>query len=406
MSALCWRCAEDEYLKRIIQEQGDPQECSVCGGSEEKAFSVSDLAQLIDPIIREHFSLGPEVKQFGADDDEWYEQEGESLSDHLQEVIGQFLGFEDEIVEELEDTEDVRPQDGEDPFYDTSQNYVETPIRPYNLRFDWTSTLEDLKHRNRFFSSAASQLFKTLFDDVEQHKWWNIETRADESVIRELPVGSTIYRARICDSTDLLKDAYKDPCKHIGPPPPAKARAGRMNSEGVAVFYGALEDDTCLAETRPAMGNDVVVIKLLTTKSLRLLDFTRLEESYKGLSYFQTDFKEQAEKGAFLRSLQSLISQPIVPGREMDYLITQTMAEYLAHIHPVRFDGILFKSVQRSGGINIVIFPDGPDKFPLEYVPDSFKLYRTDSVEYEHHTRHMGLIEGELWFDDDYDQDW
>lgn len=48
---------------------------------------------------------------------------------------------------------------------------------------------------------------------------------------------------------------------------------------------------------------------------------------------------------AFLRKLHNLISQPVVPGHEADYLITQTMAEYLAHVHQPHFDGIMFKSV-------------------------------------------------------------
>src|SRR6202040_2120908 len=98
---------------------------------------------------------------------------------------------------------------------------------------------------------------------------------------------------------------------------------------------------------------------LQTTKPLRMIDFTRLEQSYgEGLSYFQPDFTEETERRKFIRRLHSLISQPVVPGREADYLITQTMAEYLAHVHKEPFDGILFKSVQRAGGINVVLFAE------------------------------------------------
>jgi hypothetical protein len=71
-----------------------------------------------------------------------------------------------------------------------------------------------------------------------------------------------------------------------------------------------------------------------------------------------------------------------VPGRESDYIITQALAEYLAHVHKQPFDGILFESVQRDNGINIVLFPDAAGRFPLSYVDRSVKLYSTDSIVY------------------------
>lgn len=88
-----------------------------------------------------------------------------------------------------------------------------------------------------------------------------------------------------------------------------------MSVDGVAVFYGALESETCLAELRPTIGSEAAVITVRTTTTLRLLDFTRIKDSYHVLSYFQPDFNEQAEKNIFLRQLESLISQPVRPGR-------------------------------------------------------------------------------------------
>jgi hypothetical protein len=171
-----------------------------------------------------------------------------------------------------------------------------------------------------------------------------------------------------------------------------------MNVEGVAIFYGATDCETCLAEVRPALGNEVVVIEVQTAKPLRVLDFTRLEESYSQLSYFQPDFNEQAEKGVFLRRLQRLISQPVVSGRETDYLITQIMMEYLAHVHDKPFDGILFRSVQRAEGVNAVLFPDPTGAFPIGYVDKSFKLFTTTSIKYTHREEDVGLTDdGEIW---------
>jgi hypothetical protein len=405
MSAVCWQCIEDEYLKKIVQKRGKAAKCTLCD-SKRKAFTAEDLAEVVDPIMREHFEPGEDVKKFGEDDEEWWEQEGDPLDHHLQEVIGQYLGFEDEVVTALEERDPARPQDGDIPFYDSSQDYVSTPIRPYAYYEEWNYVSEDLKHRRRFFSSAASNLFEKVFEDVETRTSRNSETGAEEKVAWEMPEGSLFFRARICHSHSLIKDAYKEPLKHLGPPPPDLARAGRMNVDGVVVFYGALDRDTCLAETRPAIGNDIAVIQLRTNRPLRFLDFRRLEKAYNRLSYFQPDFTEQVERGAFLRRLQNLISQPVIPGREMDYLITQTMAEYLAHVHIPIFDGILFKSVQQSDGTNIVLFQNERDDFPLAYVDQSFELWSTSSVEYKHRKRYVGEHDGEVWVSHEDGDEW
>ena len=177
-----------------------------------------------------------------------------------------------------------------------------------------------------------------------------------------------------------------------------------MNADGVVVFYGAMDSETCLAEMRPALGGDTAVIELLTTRPLRMLDFTRLENSYgKGLNYFQPDFNEEVARRTFLRRLQNLISQPVVPSREAYYVITQTMAEYLAHVHQPSFDGILFKSVQRAEGTNVVLFaerdeteqdagqgkPRGERTFPITYVDKSFQLFSTEEIKYKHTQRRL-----------------
>ena len=75
------------------------------------------------------------------------------------------------------------------------------------------------------------------------------------------------------------------------------ARVGRIKAEKITIFYGATDKDTCLAELRPAIGQESAIIALQTTKILRMLDFTRMRTAYKSLSDFQSDFSEQAVMG-------------------------------------------------------------------------------------------------------------
>jgi len=174
-----------------------------------------------------------------------------------------------------------------------------------------------------------------------------------------------------------------------------------MSADGISIFYGATDKDTCLAELRPAIGQQSAVITLHTSEALRILDFTRMPKVYKALSFFQPDFDEQAEKLSFLRILGTLISRPVTPGQELDYLITQTMMEYLAHVYrdPVEgksFDGVVFQSAQRRDGRNVVLFPrmkkDQP-VFPIKYVMDSLTIHSTDTIAYKHREVHY-LFDG------------
>jgi hypothetical protein len=393
--AICWQCFEDKYLKEIVKNEGEQLECSVCG-EERTAFTVERLGERIEPIMLEHFRQG---------DQGYGEQRGDPLSFWVQEVVGECFGLEDDIVEAVVAAEHVDPSDGDVPFFDDACNYVGSPVSLHGYYARWNFVVQELKYRRRFFSLSAKALFDSLFDGVETMQAWSDEGKSHESVVRELPKGSELFRARICDSQSLLKDILTDPFKHVGPPPASKARAGRMNADGVVIFYGATDQDTSLAEMRPPLGGDSAVITLRTTKTLRMLDFKRLQNAYGGepLSYFQPDFTEQVEKNAFRRRLHKLISRPVTPGRESDYLITQTMAEYLAHIHREPFDGVLFESVQRAESTNVVLFTGldfkgdlDANSFPLEYVDGSIKVFSTEMVEYRHRETRVYLADGKV----------
>jgi hypothetical protein len=156
---------------------------------------------------------------------------------------------------------------------------------------------------------------------------------------------------------DIRKIVQK-PATELGPPPAGRARAGRMNAAGIAVFYGAMEPDTCISEMRAPLGGRVALGTFTLTRAVRLLDFRGMQVAYgRPLSYFDRDFKERASKGAFLRRVHRLVRAPVLPGHEDEYLITQAIAEYLAHVRTRRFDGILFGSAQRADGNNVVLFP-------------------------------------------------
>ncbi|MGF6550736.1 RES family NAD+ phosphorylase [Paraburkholderia youngii] len=391
---ICYECFDDEHLREMVRREGAIDECRVCG-KQRDGISVERLGKILEPIMRDCLRVGDSVRDINADGELYYRQLGDSLSSWVQEFLGKYYGFEDEIVDAIVAADDYDPRGGAEPFWDDMQSYERVQYLPDDYHDRWKDTLADVKHRRRFFSEKARQFFTELFDGVED---LYVPGKRRAPVVRRLSAGTRLFRARVVTSASKFKEMLADPLKHIGPPPAADARAGRMNAEGVSVFYGSLKTETCLAEMRSAIGNDIALIELETTRKLRILDFSRLDSarSSKNLSFFQPNYRAESARRQFLRLLHALIAQPITPGRESDYLITQTMAEFLAHIAKPSFDGIMFQSAQQRGGTNVVLFPNSmlndagePQDIPLSLTDGDVRLYTTRSIAYSHEQQHF-----------------
>jgi len=433
--AICFKCIEDEVLRATVERDGEPLLCESCGEENNNAFSYERLGEELEPVVREHFQLGPTVRKFYDDDKECWEQEGESLSDIIQMVLRQDVDDPDALVTALMDAEDYCPGDGDNAFYDDTQLYVRRKATPHAWMAKWHYLREELAHRKRFFSDSARILFDELFEGVTSLKFFDEDTDQWLPVVNDLPAGTDVFRARVVRSDSELQVFLEVPWRELNAPPAERAAAGRMNATGIAVFYAALDSGTCLAEMRPVLGGRILVGGFRTTQVLRVLDFRRLEATrFAELSYFDSKHAEQRERAVFLRRLHDLISLPVVPGHEDEYLITQTLTEYLAHVHLPAFDGVIFQSVQRQGGANIVLFgrdalepmiditeddssalplltpqPLGSEakqalSFPVEYVPDSAKLFVTRSIEYSHHELKF-FVDKKHLFIHDYEED-
>ena len=387
MSAVCWECVEDETLKARVKKQGTAQECSLCG-KRRRSFSAEDLAEVLMPILMVDYCPGDEIPSIGEGDDDhvYYEQEGDDLESVIQEVLGQYLGFEQEIVAALEANDPADIRDGDVPFFDSSQSYVEREFRHSPWYDKWNGVLRSIKFRRRFFNSEAKAFFDELFRGLES--WKYREADHELGVVRELPSGFVLFRSRKCDDHKTVQDIRKNPLKGVGPPPPEKASAGRMNAEGVVVLYCALDEQTAIAELRPHIAGRVATIKLKTTRPLRVLDFTAIAKSIKDANVFDEDYAEEVGRRDFLRALGYRVSKPIVPGNEADYVITQTMVEYLAFEleHPV--DGIIYNSAQKTDGMAVALFAtsvnfESGNRFSAVYAKNSLRFHILRGIEYQ-----------------------
>jgi hypothetical protein len=424
---VCPECFENRTLKRRLVEirPGFPDEDRCDLHPTRKAVPLDEVGKIVEPALRANYAIG-----------EWMfdHQEG----DDLYTIVNETTGADDDrvinaLIGWLIENDDYWPPDGGEPFFADDQTYV--PIRLDGWRHGalWRRFREAILYRQRFFNDPAKEFLAEIFDGIQ-----NQSDIDNKPAFYRLAPGEevTFYRARIVAEEDAFRAIAKDPSALMGPPPPTLRRAGRMNAAGIAVFYGATERDTAVAELRPAVGSLISLAAFRVHRPIHVLDLTRFTRAGKQLDIFAKNQMVRATQWAFMQSFASEISQPILPGDEhLEYVPAQVVAEYLTST-PVRWrgtevtpDAIIFRSAQRDGGKNIAVMGDAarivqraapavkgdpqanrPDsdfdlldfasplpassEAGLEYVDDSIELLEVGSAVYAVDTHYPSTITG------------
>ena len=357
---ICHDCVGDQFLSSQVKAEGLRSRCTHCGETEEEAVTLDELADLIHPVLQEEFELTRgDPTHYG------YPSFGEDLwdgtSEPVAEVIASMACVDDEIAEALRELLSGRHaysaiRDGEDDPYGPDARYAERGPDTWAFRESWVEFRRDIRSRARFFSKYSEEALGKIFGDLGAHR-----ALGDRRVIRVVGPDDDdrfFWRARKAQSTVELETILKSPSRELGPPPSRLAKGGRMNAPGIPVFYGALDEGTCLAEARAPVGSDVVVARFELLRPVRLLDFDALAEVYDEGSHFDPEYSVRRGRWAFLRQFVREVSMPVMPQDEaFEYLPTQAVAEYLAHKAEPRVDGIVFRSTQTGqAGHNVVLF--------------------------------------------------
>ena len=387
---ICAWCVGNPWLTAQVEQQGHLSLCTYCCEMR-RAVPLESLAGWTHQVINAHFRLTPnhptEPDEFitiamGLD----WERRGCSPT----EVVAQEAGLAEEIADDV-----VRLLSGLHTFGAVREG-EEDPYDKYETRYEavgpnpdifwslWNRVPNEIRHRARFFNADAEGVLDNIFGDLS-----TLRTEHGTLVIRDL--GSSgqdtfIWRARTALSRENAESILESPAQELGPPPREYATAGRMNPEGIPVFYGAMDLTTCIAEIRPPVGSYVVAGRFKLLKAVRVLDMDLLQEVYAEPNYFHPQYVDLSNRIAFLKQLVAELARPIMPGDETkEYLATQIVAEYLAQKTSPRLDGILFRSsqmnVQDKNGSsqesvedrNIVLFNHASRVEPI-IVPDGITI--------------------------------
>lgn len=421
LEPICFKCVGDKFLRRTIITSGTKGECLTCGKMR-LSIELDSLADEVGKILSNTVEIGDyyDVMDFERDRISHTEQSGDPLYFFVMEIL------------QLDDEEDpliylvlgklVGQSPGDENFFD-HENYSRKTIIPFETELNWIEFQSELMHKRRFFNEKAKKFLEWLFDGIDSYQVWGF----GPGVVRTLTPKECepIYRARDCTPPkDHSQSIILDPKNQLASPPKELAPTGRMSPAGVPVFYGAFERETCIAELRPPVGGKVISGEFRLTRAVRVLDFTALEAAYDRtvISYFDPDFYRKIERRQFLKSFHNVISHPVVPDQEHEYLKTQVIAEYLATQHSPNFDGVIFASAQAKddNGRNIVLFSQviSTDRLPpvpdedgwtaifgepaepgIQYVPESLIVHKVEKVKVT--TKDTRVVDGVLESDID-----
>lgn len=373
MIRVCNNCVKDEILSAEIKEHDKNGICDHCGNSGE-ITELEDLAERIDAVIQELFQLTPGYPEEPVELFQYKEGTWEQRGDPAEILIGDIAGVDEPIAEELTSLLSGKhtyeaAKDGLENPYGSEAMYEEREAFDLGFQIAWGEFQREIQSKSRFFSVTAEHVLASIFEDLEA-----LGTRGNKSIIATIEPcdqDGHIWRGRTAHSTREIEDIVKEPAKELGPPPSQSARSGRMNADGISVFYGALEKSTCISELRPPVGSSVVIGKFKVIRTVKLLDLGALADAYVNTSYFHSKFLEHKSRAIFLKRLVREISRPVIPEDErVEYLATQAVAEFLANKACPKLDGIIFPSSQTGGkGRNVVLFNHarGVERYDLPF---------------------------------------
>ena len=211
---------------------------------------------------------------------------------------------------------------------------------------EWEAFIQGLRERNRFKPLNEAYVADLIAGCLGRRK--------------RLASGTSLFRSRIMPLDRSLDGTPLSP-EEMGPPPSTFATAGRLNPEGIRCLYGALEEDTAVAEVRPWTAARLTVAEFKILSPVEVLDL---------IPVFGRGARSDSLR---LRFLSLNIARPVHRDDRWGYLGTQYLAETLK---AEGVAGLLYQSALRRDGRNVALFSD------IELGIEAVKLYEVNSVSY------------------------
>lgn len=383
---VCRSCLGDYMVKSLVGTLQKERTCAVCNRLTSQATNPGRIARFIKRGLTDHFCVDEGIYP-------GYEMK-------LDSVVGLAIGCDSmQVCRAISELLENASADEED-FYWPGQEYVRSPS-PFESEdherwfavSPWRLIANELVHGQRFFNDRARSFFEQLIGEALEAE--DPECPGKPAVVTSLNKGTIFFRSRIANGDQQVRAFIGNPGVELGVAPKERAASNRMSSAGVPLLYLSKELDTCISEVRPSIGDTLVVARFTSTAPLKLFDFTMLSRrlQHAKLSFFDPRYRQRSEHRMLLEYLHEEISRP-VRLNDTDYVVTQALADFIRYEKRLAFDGIAFRSVQREGGTNYVLFdsgasaaiiaPDWRPTFHLVTSPADVSTHVIKSVRYVH----------------------
>jgi hypothetical protein len=334
---VCDECVDDETLASLIRSNAVADTCDYCGRSSAGPIAAAtDLViEAIYAGINAEYERALDILPWDGAEGGWQGARTWNSNDLLWEVGWPFVNedFADDVADAL----------GEEEWCQR----VFTGVGAEDLELNWHGFVETVTRRRRFLFGGVDSLAAVgeLFSKYE--------------LLADLSSDQILSRVRVHDGRDQIRCAAD-----LGTTPIRSARANRISAAGIPLFYGALDDETAIAETVDpvdAAESKVALGHFQPIVPLRVLDLTRLPAPP---SLFDVERREQRGDLLFLNSFVREVSKPVRrDGTEhIDYVPTQILCEYIRHgFADGEVAGILFRSTMSPEGTVAALFVDRED---------------------------------------------
>lgn len=344
---VCDECFDDYAIKEFVVENASQNTCTYCGRSspEVKAVPMNDVLDLINESIEfEYERVEHAAVAYSSEDGGWQAP-----------TVG---------IYDIFDSDGDRPSENEkimDVIYKTFGDQLWVERGSYvvesadDLAYSWERFVDVVKHESRYLFTleTRSEIDPDLLTPAEMlDRIGDIVNESD--LFAEVKAGTHLFRGRSHYADKELSSVVD-----LGTPPQDNAiHSNRMSPAGIPMFYGALDEETVVAEVGDP-SKMVTVATFETARNFWVLDFTNIPDVP---SLFDQGAWERRAGIRFLHGFVKDLAKSIqLDGREhIEYVPTQIVTEYFRRVFRPSLDrkihGIHYKSSRKTNGICCVLF--------------------------------------------------
>ncbi|WP_197084296.1 HEPN-associated N-terminal domain-containing protein [Desulfovibrio sp. TomC] len=343
---ICCECMEEKSIRLFIERNSINVACSYCGKS--VAAPLASVVKLIVESLNMEYDDPVNGVGWSSGDGGWIGVDGKiwDTDDLLYDLDIETPAIND-IVSLIHQTEWVDA----DPY---------GPLPHEQLELDWEKFAKSIKS---YCIKRKCSIDAKCIQDMQKYSKYNHILDSIGFCVEKLglvttwPEGSLIYRARQSRHATSYRRVSE-----LGPPQPSEAKyPNRMSPAGESMFYGALDELTCINEIAPNK-NCPFIATVATWKTIKDINILDLSALPRVPSIFNSSKRRLRTPIRFLYDfLQDFSKKIIKDGTEqIEYLPTQIVTNYFRNSYCLnrksKIDGIIYKSSQSNGSSCALFF--------------------------------------------------